>query len=206
MKAVFLRCGVILMAASLAGCTANLGGGGRSGMDVTRFHLGQPVARGQIAIEPVNPADLNSLEFAQYATAVERELTRNGWTVIRGNNRSEQVAMVNVEQGSREAMAQRSSVSVGVGGGTGGFGRSGAGVGVGVGIPIGRRGSNELVATELAVRIQRRSDATVAWEGRATTEARVGSPMADRRAAVDRLAEALFRDFPGESGRTIRVQ
>jgi hypothetical protein len=30
--------------------------------------------------------------------------------------------------------------------------------------------------------------------------------MAARAAAVDALAEALFRDFPGESGRTIRVR
>jgi hypothetical protein len=56
------------------------------------------------------------------------------------------------------------------------------------------------------VRIQRRSDATVAWEGRARMDARAGSALAERGAAVDALAAALFRDFPGESGRTIRAR
>ena len=58
-----------------------------------------------------------------------------------------------------------------------------------------------------SVRIQRRSDATVAWEGRA--EMRGARRQRRRRAAAaaaDRLAAALFRDFPGESGRTIRVR
>jgi hypothetical protein len=37
-------------------------------------------------------------------------------------------------------------------------------------------------------------------------EARAGTDLASPGAAVDRLAAALFRDFPGESGRTIRVR
>ena len=63
-----------------------------------------------------------------------------------------------------------------------------------------------IVTTQLEVRIQRRSDATVAWEGRADLESRADSPLASPAAAVDRLAEALFRDFPGESGQTMRVR
>ena len=70
----------------------------------------------------------------------------------------------------------------------------------------GGHGSNLVVGSQLSVRIQRRSDATVAWEGRAQTEARANTPLASRAAAADRLAAALFRDFPGESGRTISVR
>jgi hypothetical protein len=58
----------------------------------------------------------------------------------------------------------------------------------------------------LEVSIRRRSDTSVFWEGRAQTEARAGSPEAYSATAVERLAEALFRDFPGESGRTISVR
>ena len=43
-------------------------------------------------------------------------------------------------------------------------------------------------------------------EAVAATEARADSPMAQPAAAVEKLADALFRDFPGESGRTIRVE
>ena len=196
-----------LAAALLAGCqTTDQGSGVQQGASVTRFHLGQQIARGEIRVEAADPADANSLEFSQTAAAVERELARLGWTVARGNERSEQVALVRVDQGTREAMRRRSGFSVGVGAGTGGWGRSGVGVGVGGTIPVGGRRAGEVVVTELAVRIQRRSDATVAWEGRAELEARAGSPLANPAAAVDRLAEALFRDFPGESGRTIRVR
>jgi hypothetical protein len=55
--------------------------------------------------------------------------------------------------------------------------------------------------TRLIVRIERRSDGTVIWEGRAETGA-----AADPAASVQRLAAALFRDFPGASGRTITVR
>jgi hypothetical protein len=77
-------------------------------------------------------------------------------------------------------------------------------LGVGGTIPVS--GSGPIVVTQMDVRIQRRSDGTVAWEGRAEIEAREGTPLADPRNAADRLAIALFQDFPGESGRTIRAR
>ena len=203
-------CGALAGAMLLAGCAMETGGGGGGGgglepASITRFHLGQQIARGPIAIEPADPADANSLEFTQLAAPVERELARLGWTVEPRTGRSEQVAVVRVEQGMRER-ARRSGVSVGVGVGGASYGRrSGVAGGVGGTIPVGR-GSNQVIGTELSVRIQRRSDATVAWEGRARMEARAGSALASPAAAVDRLATALFRDFPGESGRTIRVR
>ena len=199
----FASClGALAGLALLSGCMTD---GGPTPPSVTRFHLGQPIARAVIAVEPADPADANSLEFDAIADAVGRELTRLGWTVQKGNARSEQVAVVSVSQESRIA-PRRSGFSVGIGGGTASYGRrSAVGVGGGVNIPVGRT-SNELVATQLAVRIQRRSDATVAWEGRADYEARAGTPDAARAAAANRLAAALFRDFPGESGRTIRVR
>ncbi|HEV7660630.1 MAG TPA: DUF4136 domain-containing protein [Allosphingosinicella sp.] len=195
-------CGIVL----LAGCTMDMGGGGASSAaSVTRFHLGQPVARGPIAIESADPADSNSLEFSQVAAAVGRELTRLGWTVEPGG-RSEQVAVVAITQGARPG-GRSGGLSIGLGFGGGSYGRrSGVGVGVGGSIPVTGNRPTTLVGTELAVRIQRRSDATVAWEGRAQIEARGGSPLASRAGAADKLAWALFRDFPGESGRTIRVR
>ena len=202
MKAVFLRGCALLVAASLAGCTTG-GGGTQAGADVTRFHLGQAIARSQIAVEPTDQADANGLEFRTYADAVARQLTRLGWNVVSAGTQSEQVALIDVQQGTREALAQRSPISIGIGGGTGGY-RSGVGAGVSFGVGGGRGG--EIVGTMLEVRIKRRSEGTVFWEGRASTEARAGTPGAERGPAVEKLAEALFRDFPGESGRTIRIR
>jgi hypothetical protein len=200
MKVTLLRGCVLAFAATLAGCATS---GGQSGTDVTRFHLNQPVARSTISVDPVGAADRNNLEFNYYRAAVARQLERLGWTVVPSPMASEQVALIDVRQGSREAFAERSPVSIGIGGGTGGWN---SGVGGGISFGLGGGGSREVVATLLQVSIRRRSDGSVFWEGRAETENRVGKGEAERTMVVEKLAEALFRDFPGESGRTIRVR
>jgi hypothetical protein len=203
MKRYFSAACAIALSAALAGCATSDRGGIVSAPEVTRFHLGQPIARGQIAVEAFDAADANSIEFRSYANAVARQLSALGWTVVNTVGQSEQVALVDVQQGSREMLRSRSPVSIGVGGGTGGWG---SGFGGDVSVGLGGRGARELIGTMLEVRIKRRSDGTVFWEGRATMEARAGSPEAERTVAVERLASALFQDFPGESGRTIRAR
>lgn len=192
MKTAFLRSAPLLLAASLAACASG-GGGQRSatgGLEVARFHLGDPVARAQIAVEPFDKADSNRPEYPAYAAAVGRQLSRLGWTVVPTTAGSEQIALIDLEQGSRESIAALSAARIG-------RGLSGA-------APAGT--SADITASLLEVAIRRRSDGTVFWEGRAVGEARTGSPEAARTAVVERLAEALFRDFPGESGRTIRLK
>lgn len=167
---------------------------------VTRFHLGAPVAKGSVEVEPATNGDAASLEFRGYAAAVAAELQRVGYTPVNGT-RSEYLATVDIVRTARAAPARRSPVTVGVGGGTGGGGVGlGGGVSFGVG---GKRG--DVVATELSVRIRRRADATVVWEGRAQTEGRGANPASQPGIAAGRLAQALFEGFPGESGRTISV-
>lgn len=171
--------------------------------EVTRFHLGQPLAPAQVAVEPL-PNQLGaarSLEFQSYAAAVGAELARLGYRVAPGVPNSELVASIGVARGTRESI-QRSPLSIGLGGGS--FGGS-TGVGGGVSFPIGG-GPRNLMVTELVVQLKRRSEGSVVWEGRAQTVAREGTPYADPAQAVARLARALFADFPGESGRTIEVK
>ena len=183
MKASFA--GLALIAAlSLAGCASTGGrGAAAGGVDVMRTHLGQQLARAQIAVEPLNAADANNPEFAAFARAIEAQLARHGYTIAANRAQSEQIARIDIRQGSRSALT----------------------TGWPEGLEPGETGADQ-IATLLDVRIQRRSDGTVFWQGRAVTESRTGSAEAQRPAAVARLAEALFRDFPGESGRTIRVR
>lgn len=202
MKRSIARMSLLIAAAAAAGCATDTGGGVQPGVAVTRFHLNQPIARGEVAIEAADMEDANSIAFAEQALPVARELTRLGWTVTVRNPNSEHVAVVRIDQG-RRAANRGSGLSIGIGGATGGR-RSGIGLGLGGTIPIG--GTGPIVITELSVRIQRRSDATAIWEGRARLEARESAPLADPRAATDRLAVTLFEGFPGESGRTIRVR
>jgi predicted small secreted protein len=187
MKAVFLRNCTLLLAASLAACSTTRGGGrAEGGAEVTATHLGQTIARGQIAVEAFDAADANAPEFQSYASAVAQQLSRLGWTVVDGGGRSEQVALIDVQQGSRAALTGR----IGVPGGTATAGASATGTN----------------ATLLEVRIRRRSDGTVIWEGRAVGEAPSNSAAGQQGTAVPALAAALFRDFPGVSGRTVRVR
>ena len=156
--------GALLLAASLGACAMNAAGPRGvtpAGVDVTRFHLGQPIARAEIRVEPAAPGDPN---FTEVATPIQAELARLGWNVMPSKTNTEQVAVARVSQDRRSTGA---------------------------------------IVTELTVRIQRRSDATVFWEGRAVGEHRANP---ERSAAIQRLVTAMFRDFPGESGRTIRVR
>jgi hypothetical protein len=198
MKAVFAGTALIL-AVALSGCTTT----GRRPVDVTSFHLGQPIARGQIAVETFATPDAAGPEFKIYAEAVARQLERLGWGLTDTVGQSEQVALVGIDQGVFEGAPDHGPVTVGVGGGTGGW--SGGGVGAGASVNLGG-GPKEMIGTTLQVRIKRRSDGTVFWEGRAVGTARTDRPEGQPAVIAERLAEALFRDFPGESGRTIRVK
>jgi hypothetical protein len=180
---------------ALAGCAT------APGVQVTRFHLNQPLAPGQISIEPMMAADRGSPEFRTYADIVGAELARVGFTETPGLARSEQVAVVQVDRGFFDG-PPRSSFSIGIGGGSYGW-HGGAGGGVGTtfaGKPT------QYVSTRLIVQIKRRSDGTTIWEGRAETSARFGQPEAQPTAAVQHLASAMFEGFPGVSGRTITVK
>jgi len=90
MKTGFLRSFPLLLAAGLAACAS---GGDKErpaggGVDVARFHLGETVARAQIAVEPFDKADANRPEFPAYAAAVSRQLSRLGWTVVPSTTQS----------------------------------------------------------------------------------------------------------------------
>jgi hypothetical protein len=173
-------------------------------VDVTRFHLGQAIERGTIFVEPVPGGDPSSLEFGTYAAAVATQLRGIGYVPTTDIGRALYVAVIDVQRGVRPAGPARSPVTIGVGGGTGGWG---GGVGGGVSFGVGGGGQGRaVIATELRVQLKRRSDGSVMWEGRARTEARESAPAAQPGLAAERLADALFQGFPGESGRTITVK
>jgi hypothetical protein len=180
---------------ALAGCAT------QPATHVTRFHLNQPIARGQITVEPLVAQDRGTPEFQAYADVVGGELARLGFTEAPGLTRSEQVAAISVERGFFDG-PPRTSFSIGIGGGSYGW-HGGAGGGVGTtfaGKPT------QYVATRMVVQIKRRSDGTTVWEGRAETGGRFGTPGTQPIDAVRKLAAAMFRDFPGVSGRTITVK
>ena len=79
-------------------------------------------------------------------------------------------------------------------------------MGLGGGVSTGSGGrTRDLLVSELFVQLRRRSDGTVVWEGRAQRPALSGTPDGQPTETARRLASALFRGFPGESGITTTV-
>lgn len=181
----------------LGGCAASI-----PPVEVTRFFSDAPAPTGTIAIVNADGGIVETMEFRTLAAAVGQELQRLGFTEANAAADSLYVARLSVVRTDRAPLAaRRSPVSVGVGGSTGSYG-SGLGLGIGIDLSGPPKGA---VATSMSVQIRRRADDQPLWEGRASTEAREGSPAAQPGLAAGKLAAALFKGYPGESGRTITV-
>ena len=169
-------------------------------VEVTRFNrlaYGYVYGNGSYVATPAKADD--GLSLSPYLAAVAREMQRVGYSERLDN--SDVIAEVTVNARKVEA-AQRSPVSVGVGGSTGSYG---SGVGLGLGLDISALGNKDRVETTLSVRLLRRADNLVIWEGRAVQSAGATSPAAQPGIAASKLAAALFADFPGKSGETVTV-
>ncbi|WP_419814992.1 DUF4136 domain-containing protein [Glacieibacterium sp.] len=189
----------------LAGCTT-----GPSGTDVTRFHLGQPIARGAIAVVPANPNMANDLEFRTYAEAVGNELRNQNFTPVYGNDQSSPyVGVITIEQVDRPGATRRTGLSIGLGLGGGSFGRRGGGFGGGAGVqvPVGGHTRTDYTRVNtLGLQIKRRSDSSIVWEGRATAARDDRNPSAQLPTAIPELARDLLADFPGPANQTVHYK
>jgi Domain of unknown function (DUF4136) len=176
---------------ALMGCAATI-----PPAQVTRFHLNQPITPGSFALEP----GIMALEASTYRAAVVAELQKLGFTEASAGARY--LVSVGNMRDERAAAPRRSPVTIGIGGGTGGYG---GGVGLGASFGLGGDKSRTDIVTRINVRLVERAGGATIWEGRAETVAPSTAPSAQPGLAAQKLASALFRGFPGESGRTISV-
>lgn len=176
-----------------------------SPVQVTRFTGDAPawLAQGTVEIVAAPGIDANSLEFDIYADAIRRELEELGYRVVAQDG--EQRAMVSFEAFVGEEDRRRGGVGVGAGGSTGSYG-SGVGVGVGINLNSLINRPSERIEREIFVALQSNEMTTNLWEGRATMVATSNSDYAADAAAAARMADALFADFPGNSGETIEIE
>ncbi|MGI9329484.1 MAG: DUF4136 domain-containing protein [Gammaproteobacteria bacterium] len=172
----------------------------RTGTEVTRFHRDDGFAPQLVNLEPADEADYDSLEYQAYEEVIAAELLRLGFEPVKGDEAA-LIGVVDVEQTLEMQAPERSPFSIGIGGGS--FG-SGGGVGASTSTEVGGTEGGEVTTTQLEVRLVDRADNAVVWEGRAV---RTAEPGGDNRpvATVQRLATALFQDFPGESGSTTTI-
>ncbi len=165
--------------------------GAKQPVQVTRFTSGTEIVRG-----PAAPAVAAvSLEQSTYDAAVSKALADVGFAP---EGAATYVYTAEVTKDVRRNPVRRSPVTIGIGGGTGGYG---GGFGIGGSFGIGGNRSRDTTVTVLSVRLRDRATGRTVWEGRAEAES-----TAPGGESVERLAAALFKDFPGQSGRTISVK
>ena len=215
-------------AALLAAAALALGGCATAvpPVEVTRFHTNAapswaPGTRYAIATAPLDApgtfdvpgtfdapgtrppgAAMPSLEWNSYRAAVDQQLQRQGLVPAGSGERAPLLVRISFDRAEQLPEGRRSPVSVGVGGSTGSYG---SGVGLGIGINLGG-GPKRMADLQLFVRIDDAATGQALWEGRALTAVPVKAPANQPSLAAAKLAEALFKDFPGESGRTISVK
>ena len=188
------RIALLICLTTLAACATS-----QPRTEITRFHLNQPIPAEAVLVEAAASVDSVSLEYQTYEQHVISELSKLGF--IAGDASADLVAEVGVSRGLQAVAPKRSPVSVGVGGGS--YGGSG-GVSGGVSFPVGGSSGGERYVTELKVTLIKVSTKSVLWEGsvRQQSETAPVSPAANMQA----LTQALFADFPGESGKTQLVE
>ncbi|MCW3837511.1 DUF4136 domain-containing protein [Sphingomonas canadensis] len=192
---------IALAAAALLSACASTGAIRSGPVEVTRYHLGAAVVPGSVAVTTAGAFAGVSPEDALYTGAVAAELGRAGYSPVAGES-SEFIALVSYSRIARGQVRERPPLTIGIGAGS-----FGGNVGVGADASFGIGGkTREVYATELVVQLKRRSDGTILWEGRAIAEAAGTAPAGQPGAVAQRLAAALFRGFPGESGITITVK
>ena len=179
---------------------------GPSPVEVTRFHdvsaLSEASGR-SVFVSDAPSSEESGLSSSAYKRAVASELNRLGFAEA-GGDAAGLIAEVRLERFQIAAEnRRRGPVDVGVGGSTGSYG---SGVGLGIGINLGGGGSGERVGTELGVMLKDKSTGKTVWEGRAqfTVSPKSELAAADRNAQI--IAEAMFREFPGNNGETIEVE
>lgn len=189
---------VTLCAAALSACATAPGP-----VEVTRFHdsarIGQ-IGQGTIFLEAAPDGELSPLELAPYKAAIAQELTRLGYTES-SRAQADHVAQIQLHRFVAREGGDRGPVSVGVGGSTGSYG---SGVGLGIGINLGG-GAKQMVGTELALAIKDKATGNNLWEGRAQFSVSEKSDLAQADANAQTVASALFRDFPGGNGETVKI-
>ncbi len=163
---------------------------------VTRFHLGAPLERGTVTVEPMPGGGPASLEFATYADRRRGGTDQVGLYRGRLPIRAASISPWSASPAPRwkgrpsprrsaSALAAAPIAAV-----------AAAASGSAAASPPDRQGkSRYVVATEMSVQIRRRSDGTVIWEGRAPRpHADDKAPDAQANAAAGKLAA---RPVPG---------
>jgi hypothetical protein len=183
--------------------------------DVSRFAVPLPAPQGQtFAVVPEDPKLAGGLEFALYADVVAKEMEQLGYA--RASSPETANMLVRFDYGvdnGRERIRTDPGVGFGAGGlgpwgpwggGFGGFGFN-RGWGFGFNDPFLGGGPNvrsyTIYTSGIDVKIDRTTDGQRLFEGKAEAVSRTNRLPN----LVPNLVDAIFTDFPGSAGETLRI-
>lgn len=204
---------VPLLLVSLSACASNFNA------KVSRFQSQLPAPSGQtFAVVPEDPKDFGGLEFAQYANLVSAQMQKLGYVPAAPETADMLVRFdYAVDKGHEKVRSTGYADpfwSPWYGGGGFGYGRGswgrpfyGRGWGYGwydpffAGPGYGGTESYTVFISDIDLKIDRRGDGKRLFEGRAEA-----ASQSDRLTyLVPNLVEAMFTDFPGHNGETVRI-
>ena len=213
-----LAAGLVL--ATLSACTEGLD------TSVTRFAVALPAPAGQsFFILPEDPANAGGIEFGQYASDVAAHLTRLGYVPAASADSAALTVHLGygVDKGHQEIDTSPAYDPFFYGGWGGGWGRGwgrgrwGGGWGFGYGpgwgacSPYGAWGygycspwfvdASTVYTSGITLKIDARNGGQRLFEGRAEA----ASTSNHLTSLVPNLIEAMFTNFPGNSGKTVRI-
>ena len=194
----------LALAAGLAACTSP-----SFKADVSRFAVPLPAPQGQtFAVVPEDPKLAGGLEFATYANSVAEEMTQLGYTRAASPEAADMLVRFDyrVDNGRERVRTDLNGAGFAGnpwgpwGGWGGGFGRWGYGFNDPFfGGPNVR--SFTVYTSAIDLKIDRRVDGQRLFEGKAEAVSRSNRLPA----LVPNLVDAIFTDFPGNSGETVRI-
>ncbi len=180
----------------LGGCAAS----NQMRSEVTRFNQ-LPAPGGSVAIVAADERKSGGLEFNAYAQLAASRLSASGFRPASGAD-PDYVAQLDYWQQPVDGAYDDSGprLSFGIGGAS--FGRhSSVGVGVGTSFDLNDRNRDQIALRTVTLVIVRRADGARVFEGRAQST----GPARNFPGAVPTMIDAIFTNFPGESGKTITV-
>jgi hypothetical protein len=209
---------VVVLLAALAACASPFRA------DVSRFQSQLPAPAGQtFAVVADDPSMAGGIEFSQYARLVEARLAQQGYTPAASPEQAQ--LLVRFDYGVDKGRERVRSTGFGGGYGRwgpwygyggfgygGGFGRGGFGRYGGWGGPWrygwydpffdnGGVESYTIYTSGVSLKIDRRADGVRLFEGKSEAV----STSNNLQYLVPNLVEAMFTNFPGNSGETVRI-
>lgn len=206
---------VVVLMAALAACASPFRA------DVSRFQSQLPAPSGQtFAVVADDPAMAGGIEFNQYARLVEARLAKQGYTAVASPEQAQ--LLVRFDYGVDKGRERVRSTGFGPGygawgpwggyGGYGGFGYGRFGRFGGWGGGPWRYGwydpffdnqveSYTIYTSGISLKIDRRADGARLFEGKSEAV----STSNNLQYLVPNLVEAMFTNFPGNSGETVRI-